>query len=356
MDCPAGYPCNSLNKFGTDEFECLEVENKTVIMILIEGCHTADIKVYNFGCPVNPYTLHIIGNGSETVSVRVHNIQTPIAVKNMILESFMGSNIYLYIDESVHSETTNITITNCIFIKSTMILTNVHLTIKDSNFSDSVSTAIMLFSSSLNIVGHVSFYNNRGYQGGALMLVGAVMNIARETKVIFQENYTENTGGAIFVVHPQMMIDAHNYVFLCFYQLLDYDFTPLSKNNFSIQFINNSAAKGGDHIYGTSLNSDCLCVFNRNIQENNIYHDVITTETVQSSEVFRQYFSLDPDFNLSLSAVSADATRVCICDADGKPQCNEAMINLQAYPGEQFSLDVVVVGGDLGTTIGNTYA
>ena len=309
-----------------------------------------------FGCPVNPYTLHITGNGENTASVIVRNIETAITVKNIILESFTGLKIYSYIDESVvNSQLTNITISNCIFIESTMILTNVHLTIKDSNFSDSVSTAIMLFSSTLTIVGHVGFYNNMGYQGGALMLVGAVMNIARETKVIFQENYAENTGGAIFMVHPQMMIDAHNYVSLCFYQLLDYDFTPLNNSNYSIQFINNSAAKGGDHIYGASLNSSCICAFSRHFYAS--YEGVyVITKIKLSIQAFQKIFLLDPDFDSSLSAVSGDATRVCICDADGKPQCNKAMINLQTYPGEQFSLDVVVVGGDSGTTTGNTYA
>ena len=350
VDCPAsGYKCDILNNYGTDNLELPEYN--TVTMILIEGSHTTDSNVYNFGCPVNPYTLQITGNGENTASVIVRNIETAITVKNMILESFMGFKIYSYIDESVvNSQLTNITISNCIFIESTMILTNVHLTIKDSNFSDSVSTAIMLFSSTLTIVGHVGFYNNRGYEGGALMLVGTVMNIARETKLIFQENYAENTGGAIFVVHPQMMINAHNYVSSCFYQLLmNYDYND---NNFSIQFIKNSAAKGGDHIYGASLNSNCLCAFNRIIYKG-IVHIIITKE---SSVAFQEYFLLDPDIDSSLSAVSGDATRVCICDADGKPQCNKAMTNLQAYPGGQFSLDIVVVGGDLGTTTGNAYA
>ena len=219
MDCPvSGYKCDILNNYGTDDLEL--PENNTVTMILIIGSHSTDSNVYNFGCPVNPYTLHIRGNGNDTASVIVRNIETAITVNNMILESFMGSKIYLYIDESVvNTQITNITISNCIFIESTMILTNVHLTIKDSNFSDSLSTAIMLFSSTLTIVGHVSFHNNKGYQGGALMLVGAVMNIAKETKVIFQGNYAENAGGAIFVVHPQMMINAHSYVSSCFYQL-----------------------------------------------------------------------------------------------------------------------------------------
>ena len=71
-------------------------------------------------------------------------------------------------------------------------------------------------------MGHVSFHDNRGYQGGALMLVGTVMNIAREANLLFRENnyYAENTGGAIFVVYPQTMINAHNFVSSCFYQLL----------------------------------------------------------------------------------------------------------------------------------------
>ena len=146
VDCPvSGYKCDILNNYGTDDLELPEYN--TVTIILIEGYHSTDSNVYNFGCPVNPYTLYITGNNNVTTSVIVRNIKTAIMVKNIILESFTGLKIYSYIDESVvNSQLTNITISNCIFIESTMILTNVHLIIKESNFSDSVSTAIMLFS------------------------------------------------------------------------------------------------------------------------------------------------------------------------------------------------------------------
>ena len=76
---------------------------------------------------------------------------------------------------------------------------------------------------------------------------------------------------------------------------------------------------------------------------------------MNSSVAFQKYFLLDPDFDSSLSAVSGDATHVCICDADGKPQCNKTMINLQTYPGEQFLLNIAVVGEDFGTTTGVFY-
>ena len=204
---------------------------------------------------MNSHTVHIIGNGRSSNSVIVDDLETAVTVKNMILENFTATNVYLFIDESVvDSQTTNITISNCAFIESAIILINVHLTIRDSIFSDSTSTAIMLFSSTLTVVGNVKFHNNEGFQGGALMLVGTIMNIAREANLLFQENYAENTGGAIFVVHPQILINAHSYDSSCFYRLLDYN---NDSPTYSIKFINNSAAKGGDHVYGASLKSGC---------------------------------------------------------------------------------------------------
>jgi predicted outer membrane repeat protein len=336
VDCQAGYQCDSLQNYGTATNELGLSENNTATMILIEGYHTIDSSVYNFGCPVNPYTLHFIGNGNDTASVVVHYIETAITVKNMILEGFVGSSIFLYIDKSVvNSQITNISISNCTFIESTMILTNVNLTIEDSNFTDSISTPIMLFSSTLTIVGHVWFYNNRGYQGGALMLVVTIMNIAREANLLFQENHAENTGGAIFVMHPQMMINLHGVYSSCFYQLLDYD----EISTYSIKFINNSAATGGDHIYGASLKNGCF----------------LAEDSISSYEIFNQFFWFDPGYDSLLSAVSADATRACICDENGLPVCKTADVGILTYPGAQFSLPVVVVGGDYGTTTGTVH-
>ena len=254
--CPSDE-CHTLSYYGTNYLKF--PENNTVTMILLKGNHSlgVDRSVYNFGSPDNSNTLHVRGDNQSSNAVKVFRVKGAITAKNLILERFTASNIYLYTDESVvNSQITRISIIDCAFIESAMILTNVHLTIKDSNFSDSTSTAIMLFSSTLTTVGHVRFHNNKGYQGGALMLIGTVMNIAREANLLFQENYAEDTGGAIFVVHPQMMINAHSYISSCFYQLLDYDTDSV---NYKVNFMNNSAAKGGDHIYGASLKRSCTC-------------------------------------------------------------------------------------------------
>ena len=271
VDCP-GNPCQHLKHYSTENLDESDTnKNDTVTMILTEGYHSVKREsIYNFGSPINSLTIQIIGNGQSSNSVTVDDLETGIIAKNMILESFTAIEVYVYIDELVvDSQTTNISILNCVFIESSMILTNVHLTIKDSNFSECTSTAIMLYSSTLTTVGQVRFLNNKGFQGGALMLIGTAMQIAKKTHLLFQENYAENTGGGIFVVHPQMLINAHSYYSSCFYRLLDYD----TESNYSIKFINNSAVKGGDHIYGASLKSGCSLA-----------------NDLDSYEVFRRFF------------------------------------------------------------------
>ena len=77
--------------------------------------------------------------------------------------------------------------------------------------------------------------------------------------------------------HPQTMIklNAHNYYSSCFYQLLDYDFFFSIFN--SVQFINSSAAEGGDHIYGVSLENACICA---------LVHHLNSTHMMFSSVAF----------------------------------------------------------------------
>lgn len=153
VDCP-GTPCQSLKYFDKEvkiskPSITYKLNFDTVTMILIEGCHTIHGRVYNFGSPGNSRILQIIGHGLSNAAI-IEELETAITVMDILLESLTALRIYLYIDESVvDSQITNISILNCTFVGSSMILTNVHLTIKDSNFSESTSTAITLFSSTL---------------------------------------------------------------------------------------------------------------------------------------------------------------------------------------------------------------
>ena len=56
----------------------------------------------------------------------------------------------------------------------------------------------------------------------------------------------------------------------------------------------------------------------------------------------------------SISSVSSDPTRICICVND-QPQCHVQSYDITVHPGEEFKLPVVIVGADLGTTVGPVY-
>ena len=47
---------------------------------------------------------------------------------------------------------------------------------------------------------------------------------------------------------------------------------------------------------------------------------------------------------------------MCICGNTSKPQCDEIITSIDAYPGGMFTIPAVLVGGDYGTTIGTVYA
>ena len=62
------------------------------------------------------------------------------------------------------------------------------------------------------------------------------------------------------------------------------------------------------------------------------------------------------NLNSSLSSVSSDPKRVCLCDSNGYPQCailSKIFVNgLRVYSGEPFNFSLVVVGHDFGVTTG----
>lgn len=78
------------------------------------------------------------------------------------------------------------------------------------------------------------------------------------------------------------------------------------------------------------------------------------------SYLVQTFFVYDPDISSSLSPVSSDPTRVCLCDDSGQPQCAALdkvyFSSIAVHPGEMFTLPTVVVGADLGTTIGTVHA
>ena len=116
-------------------------------------------------------------------------------------------------------------------------------------------------------------------------------------------------------------------------------------------FHGNRAKNGGDHIYGEYMHSD-ICTVTEPVYDFN-YRSL---QHLTSYQVQQKYFVYEPDVNLSLSAISSNPTRVCLCDSSSRPRADLNVIYVNVHPGEVFSLPFVVVGADLGTTLGSVHA
>ena len=201
--------------------------------------------------------------------------------------------------------------------------------ISDSEFRDNNGTVIDADKSNITFtLRTVTFTGNTALQGGALTLRSSTLSFA--TTINFTRNSATQFGGAIYIDDPQFYLQNDlNTQIWCFYQ-------PLGTSGI-LNFYKNSARQGGDHIYGTSMNSYCQ------------------TKNADKSE-FR--YHIQP--NTSLSPISSRALRVCMCGLNGQPQCaDESKIFISNYtvcPGEVFSVSVVATGTEFGTTVGEIHA
>ena len=219
----------------------------------------------------------------------------------------------------------------CMFLSSNVTITG------DVTFANNVRRVIFVYLSTITLSsGNILFVNNSGVSGGAMALYSSTLNIAPNTSVYFYNNTATETRGAIYVGN-EGNTDLPLPILPCFYQLLNYDVN--SSNWYNISFHDNSAMEGGDHIYGAFMHSgDCY---------------VDPAHKVVASCCAQRYFHYDPK---SQSSVSSDPMRVCICK-NGSQQRTKSYSNIDitVHPGETFTLCVVVVRADFGTTLGSVH-
>ena len=266
---------------------------------------------------------------------------------------------------SVHSETFN---TTTVTLKHTEFRGNtdgrsrpvvvyiaraLHVLVEDCTFTDNNGTAIQVNNvndncapESFNFKGLVNFTRNSGYRGGALSLISAVISIKPNTTLLFEDNTATDVGGAIFVddnipyndeTDPDTLVS-------CFYRF------PMWKKfkSYNISFSNNRATNGGNNIYGAPLNCYCT-VFT---EKNQIVRSINQSVTA--------LFSINK--NDHQSSISSTPYRVCLTDSDDSViiACtNSSQIfnhEVVVYPGQEFSLEAVLVGFEFGLGTGTVNA
>ena len=215
------------------------------------------------------------------------------------------------------------------------------LTIGDSCvFSGNKGTPIQAYSTTVSLSGVVIFENNVAFQGGAISLHQSMLRLVSinrtKTRVIFANNTANSTGGAIYI-DSSVKTDSYTGS-SCFYEIHGVSLNEV-KEFIALHFISNTAADGGNDIYGASPNSRCW---------------------IRAKYVAKRSFLIKDIFqiNSGLSPISSDPKRVCLYDSSQLMCANLSHIfyNTTRYPGEVFPLSLAVVGLDFGTVTGPVYA
>ena len=232
--------------------------------------------------------------------------------------------------------------------RSPLYLYNFRVELIDCRFVGNQGTPIYLYKSILMVSGTLSFVNNTAYQGGAMAFYRkSYMSVSLEknTQILFTNNHAENVGGAIFAEETEFLAK-------CFLQLATHKCSDFKKYRLlSLIFINNTAHKGGDAIYGGSL-YHCSAGDCTGGKQFHLYQILGAYIFIINYWNLAQY---DTGHHSNLSLVSSKPSRVCLCE-DGEPDCLTVFKNDTHYPGETFSISAVVVGQGFGTVDGTVYA
>ena len=226
---------------------------------------------------------------------------------------------------------------DCTFFNTPIVVQYTYLLLLGTTVcsATTMTSAIASFYSNITLSGNVSFVNNTGIKGVAIALHYSTLRIAADANITFANNLALQKGGAIYIepgVLPNVIINSKAPSF-CFLDLLNcHKSIDGTLPSYDLYLANNSALHGGNDFYGGSP--------------------------------IQRYCSLNQDFSCHLtihnstesnSSVSSDPLRVCLCDNNGKPLCENNSFSYTMYSGEIFTMPVVLVGKDFGLTTGDLY-
>ena len=294
-------------------------------------------------------------NGLLVNSIHPGNVN--IVVKDSFFQENNGVSLGVQSLFPLEPKAMNITVKNVTFLGNINNLASsgiiqvdgrVTLSIEDScEFRDNLGSVLQAFTTSVTLSGRVTFKNNAATRGGAISLSYSTLVLASvnntNTSIYFVNNTATVAGGAIYI-QGSINIDSFFTKSSCFYELQGISKHELLSSvvNMALTFINNEATNGGADIYGATPNSVCIMKFNDRSE-------------AMSYKIKDKIFK----FSSSLSSVSSDPMRVCLCDSLSQLMCaNLSYIyhNTTRYPGEVFSLSLAVVGFGFGTVTGPVFA
>ena len=159
------------------------------------------------------------------------------------------------------------------------------------------------------------------------LAIGSTSFVLPNTTVHWENNHA-NLGGAIYVLtaNPFIFCTKTQITILprekCFFQFLGQNLS----SGLDVQFVlkNNSAYDAGSVLYGGAIDNCDQYTYN------------------SAGKVFDKVVHYEADN--TASRISSDPVRICLCNLNNHPNCNQSMKMLSVYPGETFQVSVVAVG------------
>ena len=210
-----------------------------------------------------------------------------------------------------------------------------NVTFIDCTFENNKVTAIMAMGSNLRFQGHNTFRNNSAVNGaGIKLLQNSYLYLHHHSSITFADNHASEKGGAMYIDGDRNLpIPKEERELEC--SIL------YSAAGGKLYFINNTAGTAGSSLYWMTRTKCRCCLPSHTLRVQDHLQAISNLQNTES----------DP------SAVSSDPIRVCQCLArHHMPNCSSAFPLIRAYPGEDFTLRLAVVGTMNGTVPGTIYA
>ena len=286
--------------------------------------------------------LSAINNTHMTETTATHNgryISTRIGVFDgqVIIMSSSSMLIYNTSFTDVSAQSTSST-EDPTSLPAVIVVYQSTLHVSGCAFTRNIISAIVAYASNITVSSDLTFSNNRALAGTAFILVqDSILTSTENNRMYFVSNHATNIGGVFYISSNNLVMYMYNDHDINYYSRSTC-FINTEGNRYQTRFtfVNNSAVKGGDILYGGrvayGLDGDWNCL-----------------------DSFKNISNISQN---GLSLISSDPSRVCLCSERGQPDCLAVVdpTPRTIHPGQTINISAVVVGQDFGTVSGSVYA
>ena len=298
--------------------------------------YSNDTNMTNVSAADNQQSDIIMMKTANTYITNTTSLITAYDTSNIVLNDTSFSNMYAPTASSASEPTS---------LPAVITLYNSNLIIRDCNFTRNNISSIKTIGSNVTMCGKVLFHYNTA-SSGTVLILNSLLIPTDDSNIQFENNHAINYGGVFYIETEESYgtsmslqdIVSENDIGTrttstteCFVRVEG------SRSHHRLTFINNTAGRGGDVLYGgfVALGYDgdwnCLLSF-KNIS--------------------------DMSQQSGLSLISSAPSRVCLCNEAGQPDCLTVAdpTTRDIYPGQNITIPAVVVGQDFGTVTGSVFA